>query len=317
MALDHYISQVHLRNFYSPAMGRRKMYAIRKSNFKCFPPRSEDVCRIENGSTNDYLLNSRIVEEFMKQVEPYYNDSVNKFRIGEIDNDSIFVIAGFIAYILSCSPTAMRIGADPLQHMAEATAVLVDSEGEIPPPPKELGGASLTQLLRDKIANIKIDEKYPQALAISGILHRTVTFGNFDWDILINEELSSPFFTSDFPVVIERSKDPRIINRIVPLAPDIAIRIRPSLEEDRRNGNLNFQYFSSRTCRLKRREVLEINKLVVRCAEDLVFFRDNHKWVEPFVQKNSGFWIEPITEKFPTANGVLQLSTMRIARRAA
>jgi hypothetical protein len=49
-ALDHYVSQVHLRNFYSPELGR-KMYALRKSDLRAFPCRSEDVCRIEAGST--------------------------------------------------------------------------------------------------------------------------------------------------------------------------------------------------------------------------------------------------------------------------
>jgi hypothetical protein len=54
MALDHYVSQVHLRSFYSPALGER-LYAIRKSNGKAFTPNSESVCRIDDGSTNAYL----------------------------------------------------------------------------------------------------------------------------------------------------------------------------------------------------------------------------------------------------------------------
>jgi hypothetical protein len=51
MPLDHYVSQVHLRKFYSPVLGDR-MYAIRKSNLKAFTPNSQSVCRIEDGSTN-------------------------------------------------------------------------------------------------------------------------------------------------------------------------------------------------------------------------------------------------------------------------
>jgi hypothetical protein len=38
----HYVSQVHLRNFYSPALGDR-MYAFRKSDGKAFTPNSESV----------------------------------------------------------------------------------------------------------------------------------------------------------------------------------------------------------------------------------------------------------------------------------
>jgi hypothetical protein len=39
MALDHYVSQVHLKNFYSPALDGL-MYAIRKSDLKRFPTKS-------------------------------------------------------------------------------------------------------------------------------------------------------------------------------------------------------------------------------------------------------------------------------------
>jgi hypothetical protein len=75
MALDHYVSQVHLKNFYSPALDGL-MYAIRKSDLKRFTPKSQDVCRIEEGSTNAYLTEDRAVEEFLKDVEPRYNASL-------------------------------------------------------------------------------------------------------------------------------------------------------------------------------------------------------------------------------------------------
>ena len=54
MPLDHYVSQVHLKNFYSPVLDGL-MYGIRKSDLKCFRTKSQDVCRIEDGSTNAYL----------------------------------------------------------------------------------------------------------------------------------------------------------------------------------------------------------------------------------------------------------------------
>jgi hypothetical protein len=61
MPLDHYVSQVHLKNFYSPALGSR-MYAMRKHDLKSFTPNSQSVCRIEDGSTNAFLKNDRMIE---------------------------------------------------------------------------------------------------------------------------------------------------------------------------------------------------------------------------------------------------------------
>ena len=69
MPLDHYISQVHLKKFYSPVLGDR-MYAIRKSDLKSFTSRSKDVCRTNDGSRNAYFDEDRAIEEFLKTIEP-------------------------------------------------------------------------------------------------------------------------------------------------------------------------------------------------------------------------------------------------------
>jgi hypothetical protein len=98
MPLDHYVSQVHLRNFYSPKLGQR-MYALRKSDLLAFPCKSEDVCRIDFGNTNPYLAEPRVIEEFVTSVEPHYNSAIAKFRANAIDRQSIYVVAGFISYV--------------------------------------------------------------------------------------------------------------------------------------------------------------------------------------------------------------------------
>jgi len=46
------------------------MYAIRKNDLKAFTPNSDAVCRIENGNTNPFLQEERIIEEFLKGIEP-------------------------------------------------------------------------------------------------------------------------------------------------------------------------------------------------------------------------------------------------------
>jgi hypothetical protein len=128
MPLDHYVSQVHLKKFYSPALGNR-MYAIRKSDLKAFTPRSEDVCRIIDGSTNAYLREDRAIEGFLKTIEPNYNAALDKLITGGIDKECIYTIAGFVAYVISCSPTGMRIGSGPLMSTVETTAAYLKRGG--------------------------------------------------------------------------------------------------------------------------------------------------------------------------------------------
>jgi hypothetical protein len=66
---------------------------------------------------------------------------------------------------------------------------------------------------------------------------------------------------------------------------------------------------------LKRAEVNDINRLIVRCAEDAVFYRDDREWIESFVSKNRRFRIEPVTHKLPHGTGNLLVSTHRILAR--
>jgi hypothetical protein len=57
-------------------------------------------------------------------------------------------------------------------------------------------------------------------------------------------------------------------------------------------------------------------RLIVRCAEETVFYRDDHPWVRPFVARNRHYRIEPHTERLPTPTGILRVFTQRIAASA-
>ena len=106
MALDHYVSQVHLKRFYSPELGEL-MYAIRKGDLKSFTPNSKAVCRTDEGNTNDFLTEPRAIEEFLKTIEGKYNRSVSLLEAGNANNEAVYVTAGFLSYLLI--PTAIGI----------------------------------------------------------------------------------------------------------------------------------------------------------------------------------------------------------------
>jgi hypothetical protein len=311
MPLDHYVSQVDLRKFYSPALDDL-LFATRKSDLRSFCCNAKSVCRIEDNSSNQYLRKDRLIEDFLRYAEPRYNQALAKAHKNLFDQECIFAIAGFVAYILACSPAAMRIFLDPLKASVEAHSLLLDRRGEIPPAPDVLGGKSITELLEDGTIHWKIDPKFPQALGITSIIGWVSVFGNSQWEVLHNDEPHTPFFTSDFPIGFERSRDPRVLNKIVPLAPELAIRICPDIRLSGVKPDLTFRTFSSKQRKLRRQEVVEINRCLVRCAEDTVFYRDNLDWVMPFVMKNRHYRIEGATQRIPHGRGFLNISTQRI-----
>jgi hypothetical protein len=314
MPLDHYISQVHLRNFYSPVLIDR-MYTIRKSDLKAFTPNSDSVCRVLDGSTNAYLKDTRAIEDFLKGIEPNYNASLQKLITSRIDNKCIYTIAGFAAYIAVCSPAGMRIFSDPLRSIVEMTLEQIDSQGLLPIPPTQLNASSTSELLKRGDIDIRIDPKYPQALGIDSILKNTALFGNFEWEILSNDFNDSPFFTSDFPIALEKTADPRILNRIIPLAPNLAVRIKPNIMINKSTADLSFSNFRHRICKINREEVRKINYLIVRSAEDNVFFRDNLPWIEKFVVKNRYYHIEIDSQKMLIPGGQFIYSAHKIVEK--
>lgn len=314
MALDHYISQVYLKNFNAPALGGHLMYAIRKSDLKPFTPNSKAVCRIEEGNSNAYLLEDRAVEEFLREIEPKYNKAIEKLASKDVDPEVVFVLAGFVAYVITCSPAGMRIHSELFKSSVEATARMIERRGGFPPPPPELGGQSLFELMESGKVCVTIDPKYPQAMGIVNILSSISAFGNFKWEVLINNSDSSPFFTSDYPVAIEQSDDPRIYNRLVPLSPKLAIRIYPDTSVDRSENDYSFSNFRVKYKKLNNDQVRAINQILVRCAETTVFYRDHFDWVPRFVERNSMYRIEPQSVKMPTDDGTFLLVTQKISR---
>ena len=219
---------------------------------------------------------------------------------------------GFTAYIVTCSPAAMRIASGPMKAVLESTATVLDAQGFVPKSPEALGEKSITELLADRTVNFTVDPKYPQAVGISNILHHVSVFGHSPWEILRNEHADKPFLTSDFPAAIETFDLNTPINRIVPLAPDLAVRIMPDIGLSGTKQDLSFAKFKTSLFRLSRADVVDVNRLIVRCAEELIFFRDDPGGIEGFVAKNQRYRIEPVTQKLPHGTGDLLVSTQRI-----
>jgi hypothetical protein len=288
------------------------MFAIRKTDLKTFTPDAYSVCRVPEGNTNTYLQEPRVIEEFLKGIEPKYNEAVARVTERSFDASCIYVLSGVIAYVLTCSPAGMRLNAEPLRSIVEESGIYLDANGKIPPPPRALGGASFTELLERGTLKIGVDPKFPQAIGIAKILNIANSFGNSSWDVLINDHEDSPFFSSDFPVAIESTPDPRIINRIVPLSPHILIRVRPNLATNTDTPDFTYQNFRRRVIKASRSEVMNLNRKIVRCAEELVFYRDDLSWISQFVHRNAAFRVQTRSLRIPHGKGTLLWSTFEV-----
>lgn len=313
MSLDHYVPQVHLRNFYCNHLGNR-MHALRKADQKYFTPDSSSICRIEDGSTNPFLQEPRAIEEFLRLIEPKYNTAVSRISQGRPDLHSIFALSGYMACILTCAPAANRLGSEHLMAMVDHVTKKLDEKGEFSPPPASLGATRISELLEQGKIRISVDEKYPQAHGISQILSFTSAFGNSRWEVLLNDYPDSSFFSSDFPTAIE-FRGSQIL-RVFPITPRVAIRVFPYPEFGKDKHELEFSNFSMSVKRASRKDVASINQRIVYCAEDLVLFSSDQHWTRKFITKNSNKILVNKTYRIPQRTGTLLFTSLGYAPAA-
>jgi hypothetical protein len=153
-----------------------------------------------------------------------------------------------------------------LKAIVKSVATTLDAQGALSKAPKSLGGKSATELLADGTLKIDVDPKYPQAIGVASITHRVSLFGNSPWEILRSGGADCPFITSDYPAAIEVVDLNTPINRIVPLAPDLAIRICPDIRLRGTEPGLTFANFAATRRQLKRAETHDLIYLIARCG---------------------------------------------------
>jgi hypothetical protein len=315
MALDHFVSQVHLRKFYAPTLNCKKMYAWRKSKPDPFFCDARDVCRIDNGSTNEYIAEPRAIEEFLRLVEPRYNEACVASLSGILTFEDVLSLAGFVAFIIACSPTAIRLGRQSIAALVDTQARLMDQQGLVGSAPKELGKRGLSELLDDGSISINVDGKFTQSIGIAQEHEHTNSFGDSRWEFVTNPFEDSPFLTSDFPVCVAPDPSDSALRRFIPLRPDLGAYVTPS-RVAANSRPTKFENFRSQVRTASRAEVRALNQLVVQCAEDMVFSNVNHAWIGRLVERNARFSLAHTTARMKTQDGYYTFTSLGIREEA-
>lgn len=313
MPRDHFVSQVHLRKFCFPDENG-SLNATRKHDGSYFTPRPHNVCVTKNNSTTPYLADERIIEEFLEEIEPKYSSCVARLRQNQIDEEVIYVIAGFAAYIMTCSPTSLRLHAAQLRSEVLSVTDVVEKNEPLISDPELFHGKHVSKLVDEGKVDLWVDPKFPQALGTTRILETISLFGNSRWDIITNCTRSG-FFTSDFPAAIEPQGKFDIVNRIVPLAPDLAIRMIPDVSLRDAKLDFSFSKLRYRFHKASHKDVVCLNRKIVQCAEDFVFSQSWKAWMRDFIMKYGKHYIKADLQRIPTENGFMNVGRLRIVRK--
>ncbi len=314
---DHYVSQTYLGNF-TNSDGYLIPYYKADYSILGSPKLPKSVCYEIDGDSNKYFDDPRILDSYLPQFENPWERNVEALREHVLDDVIKYQIAGYVAFLRACTPTAKRIG----QVMTKAVVQPAfdkmtkrDFEEEHPPEDEEKKNI-IGSLIEQKGIRTEIDRQFPHAFAISSLIQSTARHFYGSWLILINGS-ERPFATSDNPAVpYYHMNDHSRASIYVPVAPDIAILIDADIDDKpiefplKRGVSSGFDRFA-----VPKPEYIEVfNDLIIKAAEQRIFLNRVESWLETKVHEFKDWRLEVVVDELPHQGGTLVV-TKQLVRK--
>jgi len=311
MPRDHYVAQTYLKHFTSPDIGNC-LYVYDKKKQERFTQIPKNVLWEQDWDKNPYFEDEEIKKKLLETIEPEWNQGV--YDIGSLlkSEEIKYHMAHYIAVLASCTPAMIRTGTDPLRAYVSVTCDIllrtVLEEPEKYPELKPPYDGFIEDIIEKGGLRPIIDPKYVHYMSVSAILDIAWNFYKSPWMILHNET-SSPFLTNDSPVAFYYPKqNTQIPYRYVPISPNFAILIKPSLDIKDKKHPIDLEYLPDTETdirSIKERFVKILNALTVQGAERWVVSAYDKLWIMKLMKKYKDFQMDSGTVRIPQRDGEL------------
>lgn len=225
----------------------------------------------------------------------------------------MFAISGYFANLMVCTPAWIRIGVTMYNDHAKAflsfSKKMKEQHGGNPDLPVDA-----IEMLEKGELTLEHDPNYVKAKATQELIKYAWQTYHQNWTIIRNAT-EYPFMTSDNPVAIQQSANPREpATRYLPITPALCLSVRydrnklppfdPTLPP---RGSVAW-------ATVKPDGAKAINKLVAQCAEDLVFSSTESSGVQALVKNCASFRVESEFVQFPASepDAVYQGTIIRV-----
>jgi len=293
MAKDHYVAQTYLRAF-GQADNPGLVNVVRKSNLNrqnAIPVKS--ICYGVDWSTTEYIPdNPRAVEDYLKLFEPKWAECIKSIQEDTYTATTKYLMAGYLAYLRACTPTAVRLGSEGLSHIMQDLYKRIEEEEFSKPDTKY--HEVIETIRKNGGTKILIKKGYPKAMGIQSLIVCQNILATSPW-IVFKNETPTEFITSDNPVCLQYW-NPNRCDFYCPLTPRLAIVIHPIRDtEPRENDSIGS---------LKPEGVAMLNLLMVQSAEDKVIF-NKYDGIEELIREYQDWRVELKKIKIPVGKGHL------------
>jgi len=314
---DHYVSQTYLRLFVGPN-GDLVPYYKNTRAIVGKPKKPKSICFETEGDTNKYFEDTRLLDKFLPAFENPWKNNLIKLEKGVLDANTKYELAGYIAFLRSCTPTAKRFGQQSIAGVVEPVAYKVMlSTLEKADYLTDKHKLTLRNAIQNKEIGIKIDREFAHAQGmrvVEGIIHR---YYCSHWLILINET-DIPFITSDNPAILYyKDVQQQISQTYVPLKPSIALLITPDFDIDHPSFEDVKRYSNSKDGFgvIKQSYVKKFNEEIVKSAERIVLHQKKEDWLEQLVRKYGKWRVDAIVSHIPTDMGIMTITRQQPVKR--
>jgi hypothetical protein len=128
MPQDHYVAQTYLKAFADPTTVKDpkkggQIHAYRKSDRGYFFPFASAICKtLDWDTTEKYLSPPDALGQWLKIYEPHWAAAVDRLSTNHhLSSVDKFLIAGYWAYLSTCTPTWQRVAKGIQQTELEET----------------------------------------------------------------------------------------------------------------------------------------------------------------------------------------------------
>jgi hypothetical protein len=301
------------------------LHAYRKGDGKCFPCWPRDVCREWEGDLNRLLERKELLGDFRRIAEPYWNPSVANVLAGNISYHDKFVVAMYMANLMTCTPAWRRVGVSQHNQMyllwLSFSKRMKEKHGGQPTLPVE----AIAMLERGEL-KLDTDPDYIKGLVTRSLMQYAWAIYNQDWTVLRNET-AQPFVTSDNPVALLYSGTAgEPVRRFLPITPQLCLSIRFDPRANPAGERLTPQELEAGLKRPPLGSITRarcnvqlarfINRVQAQSAEELVFSSQQSEGVQGLVQKCAKYRLYVECKEFPDPSreedSVLHGSILRV-----
>ncbi|MHA2039252.1 MAG: DUF4238 domain-containing protein [Promethearchaeota archaeon] len=310
---DHYVAQTYLKKFVNEK-GDICPYYKKGHIIIGKPKKPKAICFETNGDTNKYFPDPRILDQYLPEFKNTWSENIDKIDSQRLDGDTKYKIAGYIAFLRACTPTAKRLGQESISGVIKPFAnkfmkSSLDKNETLSTNTKAL----LNRVITEDQMVLDVDKEFAHALGIESLVSVLNQLYCSCWLVLKNKT-NIPLITSDNPTTLYYpDSKPQFAHIYIPVKTDLAILISPDLSimQAEHKDVLNYPNENDRFGTIKKNYVKIFNTLVVKGAEDIVLHSSIEEWLEKLVQKYRNWIIESHIVHLQTESGYITMLRQR------